>query len=237
MSPAAAPDIWILIGHIAATYKPEVDPAPPDLLQAFHSSLVTAESGCLSGPLKEVWDLRTAYYLVLAALALAGHPLGKLVMDNLFPHTEAESAAICPSCNNRVRVAFFNSGVEVLANAKSHASAPVTNRILDGPRVFQALHRSPNSWKSMAGTFREFLQHTSERPDLRLHLEAAGVALKAGISSDLDIGIAFSVLGGLLTLKGFPGPAMRYFHAWDKILCPLCKREFIFADHWWLLKK
>jgi hypothetical protein len=65
------------------------------------------------------------------------------------------------------------------------------------------------------------------------HLQVAAAIAEQGLRADSEVGAAFSLLGAMLSAKGFTDPALRYFHAWDVVACPICAAEFVFCDHWW----
>lgn len=230
-------EIWNWVGTIAATYDVSEDPAPEDLLPTFQSALQVAEVGCIDTLIGKNWDLEDSYNLSVDAFGLAGHALGKLTMDKMVAYDDAESAARCPNCSEEVEVAVFDAGLVVVGEGNSSDPAPPNpERLLANPTAFEVATRSPNPWASIGNALRTLAQQAIDRPSVLAHLEAAASVAEGGLTPDVKAGPAFSLLGGLIMLKGFPEPAMRYFHAWDRISCPYCESEFVFADHWWGLQ-
>lgn len=229
-------DIWVLVGHIAVTCDAYAELSPVDLLPVFRSALSDAEPRCIESFLANPLELYETYYLSVAAIGMAGHPLGKLFMDNPFAHKEAESTAICPYCGMRIQVACFDSGLVVGYDPVLYPNPPESSQMPERPGAFEIPKRSPNPWAPVGRELRALIQKGGDLPGARSYLEVAALLAEGGLTPDVDIKIVFSLLGALITLKGYPKPAMRYFHTHDKISCPSCKSNFVFADHWWGLE-
>jgi hypothetical protein len=230
-------NLWILIGSIAATCQPSLDHPPQDLLPAFRLGISEAEPRCLQALLQGKWDLIRSYYLSLASIALAGHRLGKLFVDNLFPHAEANSTAICPKCRAQIEVAVFDTGLVVQDPQKPYPDPPAPGLPPEKPRRFQFTARSPNPWATVGRESRALIRARSDLAPVTPHLEAAASLAESGLTPDAPAALVFCLVGSLITLKGFPEPAVRYFHTCDSIACPNCGNRFIFAEHWWGLTR
>ena len=237
LAPKEGHKLWILVGHIAGTCDFALEPPPPNLVPSFNASLVEAEPHCLSAFVAEPWDILTSYYLAVSALALAGHPLGKLVMDNLFPNKSANSTAFCPVCNTKVDVAFFDGGLVVRTEPLSRPTPPDPGRPPERPTELEFQRRAVNPWIRIGREIRRLVAEKDAQPGAAPHLELACTAAECGPNNTLQAGAAFSLLGAMITLKGFPKPAMRYFHAWDVVECPRTRTQFTFADNWWGVKQ
>ena len=225
------PDLWIYVGQMAGTCKGPVDRA--EFMSTYKAALDAAQGHWIKVLLESSQDLRTLYYLSVATIALTQNPLGKLVMDNLFPDKYAESTAVCPFCAQNVSVACFESGYVVRLSVSKRPEPPSPPIPLSAPRKSVLPQASPNPWQAVASALTDFMSSAELPAGSIEHLQAARELADRGLTSQSDPALVFSLLGSLLILRGHPEAGMRYLHAWDSIACSECGRSFIFADRWW----
>ena len=231
---AEAAFLWTMIGSLATSCDGTEGPPPADLVEGFREGIAEAEGHCLRALQEEKCELEICYDLSVAALGLAGHPLGKLIMDDYAPSGDGESQAVCPDCDSEVVVAVFDEGLVVLEDEEAEPDAPDPPReLVRPPRTPRMKAREPNPWKPIAGELAKHAKAGDESDERARHRELAAAVAAAGVTPEVDTGPAFSLLGSLLRMKGYPDAAVRLFHAWDRIRCPECGAEFTFAERWW----
>lgn len=231
--------LCILLGSIAATCDLPPGSRVEDLIPAYRSALADAEPLCVETLLAGAWDLQTSYYLGVSAIGLAAHPLGGLFMDNLVPHAKANSTAVCPRCGTSVVVAVFDTGlVAYSGGSQPYPKAPEPGRTPTAPVNPTTPGRDPNPWAEVGRRLHLLIGGltTTSYPGLA-HVRAASVVAESGLTPRVSASGVFSLLGALITLKGFPDRAMRFYHACDSITCPSCSLAFVFAEHWWGLPR
>jgi hypothetical protein len=232
--PSDAAFLWTMVGSLATSCDGTEGPPPADLLEGFREGIAEAEVHCLRTLVREECELELCYDLSVAALGLAGHALGKLIMDDYAPAEDGESQAVCPDCGSEVYVAVFDEGLVVLEDEEAEPDAPDPARgLVRPPRPPRLPTREPNPWRTIAGELAKLTKGFEGSDEAARHLELAAAVAAAGVTPDVGAGPAFSLLGALLQMKGFPDAAVRFFHAWDRIQCPECKAEFAFAEQWW----
>jgi hypothetical protein len=234
-APAAeAAFLWTMVGSLATSCDGTEGPPPADLVDGFREGIANAQVHCLRALLEQKCELELCYDLSVAALGLAGHPLGKLIMDDYAPSEDGESQAVCPDCDSEVYVAVFDEGLVVLEDDEAEPDAPDPARELVEPRRPPRMSaRKPNPWKAVSVELAKLVAGGATESEADRHLELAAAIAAAGVTPDVETAPAFSLLGGLLQMKGFPAAAVRFFHAWDRIRCPECSAEFTFAERWW----
>lgn len=220
--------ICTFIWYIVSPHVIIDETAPSDLLPEFRSALSEAEGRCVALLRRSGLDDVSRYYLSLAAIGMAGHPLGMLVMDHMDPNEEAESAAICVNCRNEFSVAVNEEGIftsDEVGLPESARQAPLSQGA-SAP----AACRSSNPWKDLVGDLRSFVA-TFDSSDVRYRCATAGLsAAEDGITRSTSGTAAFGLLGDLMA-------ASRYLHACDQVRCPQCGCEFVFAERWWGMVK
>jgi hypothetical protein len=133
-----------------------------------------------------------------------------------------------------MQVAVFDTGLVVEGDGSDYPDAPDPGEPLPPPTFPDRLaRRVPNPWAEVGRALRTLLRTGGLEPEVARHVEAAALAAEAGVGPEMGGGLAFSLLGSLLVLKGHAEVAPRYFHAWDRITCPVCGSSFVFADRWW----
>lgn len=224
------------IGDIAATWKPFRRKTSNAILESFKESIEEAELVCIKSLCDREWELYKAFYLAVAAFGTADHPIGLLCMDGYFPFKDAMSYAYCPHCDDIVKVIVSDMGLCSTPTVDGESIQP--SQTLLPPPAFDSTtqKRSPNPWRKIGEELRSLLNTNNVRSDTISHLECAADIAEHGITSQTDIGLAFFLLGGILTLKGFPDKALRFFHANDTVTCRTCQKAFVFADNWWKLE-
>jgi hypothetical protein len=232
--PGEAAFLWTMVGSLATSCDGTEGPPPADLIEAFREGVAEAEVHCLRALAQEKCELDLCYDLSVAALGLAGHPLGKLIMDDYAPADDGESQAVCPDCASEVYVAVFDEGLVALEDEEAEPHAPDPAReLVRPPRPPRMPAREPNPWRPIAGELAKLAKDFEGSDETARHLELAAAVAAAGVTAEIPAGPVFSLLGGLLQMKGFPDAAVRLFHAWDSIQCPECRAEFTFAERWW----
>jgi hypothetical protein len=228
-------ELLIQIGFIAATEVQMI--APDEFRAAFEESLAAAERLCIQHLLRTDCDLPTAYYLATACLALARHPLGQLMLDNYWPHLNAETYAVCPTCTRRVGVAAFDTGLVVETSSRNpYPAAPPSGTPPEPPEPpDEDESRKPNPWEPLAAVIQISAARVSLTAGLAPHYDAAAALSANGLTTEANPSAAFSLMGAMLAVKGYAAHAPRYFHSSDHIACPNCKTRFRFADRWWRL--
>jgi hypothetical protein len=229
-------ELLSLLGSIAATADEDV--GPDDLWRAFERALEAAEPLCVRYFLEADLDLPTAYDIAVACFGVGRHPLGRLEVDNYWPHDDAETRAECPKCGRTVQVAAFDTGLVVERSARNpYPPAPDPGLPPEPPEQPEPPDEplDPNPWAPMLDAIRAHRARGAVPAELAPHFDAAEAVTSDGYVPAAPPSAAFSLLGVMLTLKGFGEPAYRYFHASDHITCPKCKVRFRFADRWWKL--
>jgi len=238
LSDDQASELWKWIGTVAACAGVAEPGAPPDFEEAYREALATAELHCVRTLLSGGRERFDAYELGVAAVALAGHRLGRLVMDNYSPEDDAETAAICPVCGKEVQIAVFDEGL-VVEDQEFHGypDPPQPPRRFNEASVSDVPPRDPNPWRQVADTLTASVDADDAPPLPASHIATAIKVASLGVSQGVTAGPAFSLLGCLIALNGGREPARRYFHAWDDLECPFCRARFRFADAWWGVKR
>jgi RNA polymerase subunit RPABC4/transcription elongation factor Spt4 len=231
-------DLWVLLGMMVGTCDPSVSAAgAADLLPAFDSARADAERRALEALVDLEDEPEYAFNLGLAAVALSGHPLGKLYWDSYVPLDDAgETRAVCPNCKTELQVLAFDTGLVVLDDptTSEEPEPPGPRTPVPPPAVVELPPpRTPNPWAPFGERLRARLERGRLRRDVVPHVELAARVAEAGVGRGVPAGAVFSLLGGLVLLQDEPGGAGRYFHAWDTIRCPACSSAMVFAERWW----
>jgi hypothetical protein len=238
LSDDEASELWKWIGTAVACAAVSEHGVPPEFAEAYTEALATAEARCVSTLLKGEREAFDAYELGVAAVALAGHRIGLLVMDNFSPEDDAETTAICPVCGKEIRIAVFDEGLVVEdQDFEGYPSAPQPPRAFNEASVADAPSRNPNPWRQVADALSANVDALDSPPLPASHISTAFRVASFGVSPGVAAGPVFSLLGCLIARNGEREPARRYFHAWDDLECPFCRAQFRFADAWWGMKR
>lgn len=228
-------DYFITVGQIASSCFMAKNEAPADLFADFAQTCRLAEPECVSQIVSSRSGLRTLYYLSAAALALAGHRLGRLFQDNFFPDRRADTAAKCPRCNSLTRFACFEDGLVAFPPRAKYPEPPDISAELLQPRTVAEPARHPNPWRPVAELIAHVSQSRSGSAGLLENRNAALLAAASGVSHTMPTGQIFALIGGIIEAKTSGQAARRYYHANDRVRCAQCDVSFTFADHWYLL--
>jgi hypothetical protein len=238
LSEDQASELWKWIGTTAACAAVSEHRVPSEFAEAYTEALATAERACVNTLMKREWEAFDAYELGVAALALGGHRLGLLVMDNYSPGDDAETAAVCPRCGKQIQIAAFNEGLVVQDQAfQGYPNPPQPPQPFNEASVSDVSPRNPNPWRQVADTLSARVDPDDAPPLPASHIATAIKVASLGISQGVTAGPAFSLLGCLVALNGERELVRRYFHAWDDLKCPFCFSQFRFADSWWGMKR
>lgn len=225
-------ELLTLIGFLAGGLE---DPTrPPDLRPALDAALRACEPVAIQYFLATDLTLIQAYYAGLACIALTRNPLGRLVQDNYIPYSIASTRAVCPNWDLEFELAAYDTGL-VVPRPGAAWPAPDPPVPLSPPPPPASGERDPNPWAPVAAAIRDLMATKPPPPELLPHFQAALALADGGLTPQANPSATFSLVGVLLAIKGFAGPAHRYYHASDQIACPGCKARFRFADHWWRL--
>ncbi|MBN1959987.1 MAG: hypothetical protein JW841_03505 [Deltaproteobacteria bacterium] len=232
-------NLWLVVGGAAAMYDPKIEHAPSNLLPGYEQAIAHAEPRCLENLQTAKLKLNEAYNLIVAAIGLAGHAVGKMEMDNMFAYDDAESKVICPKDESEIIVSVNDWGLAVISYDDDDPPSPPPKNArapLANPGTFKGSKRTPNPWQNIGAELRDLATKKNLLAGVQPHIEIAAAVAEAGVTAKVKPGAIFSLIGALLTYKGFPKPALKYFHLWDSIECPNCQSKLIFADNWWGLR-
>lgn len=229
--PSLSVQLWIDLGHIAATYRDPRRPIPGFLSAAFHRAVEAAEPCCLGVFLDESLDAERASFLAMASIAFSGHPVGLLLPMGLI-EAEPELECDCPVCEGYFLFVLLDEGL-------------ATYRSLNGPLPKAADPSQPRTGSAMAcaGPVRaspwdrvaELLSAVDGpmtvpggaplpqgfQTEWREELAAAAQQARCGVDGG-DVRCVLSILGALLALKGHVRMARNYLRLTGGLRCPIC---------------
>jgi hypothetical protein len=231
-------ELWVWIGTVAACAAVSEHPVPPEFADAYAEALATAEVHCVTALASGRLEVFEAYQIGVAALGLAGHRLGLLVMDNYSPEEDAETSAVCQACGKQIQVAAFDEGLVVEdQDFHGYPQPPTPPRAFNEATFLDTEVRSNSPWRQVEDALSRRVKPEGTTSLPASHISTAIKTARVGMPPNVAAGAAFSLLGSLLALNDGRTSARRYFHAWDEIECPFCGSRFVFADSWWGMKR
>ncbi|MEM9071369.1 MAG: hypothetical protein AAGE52_22880 [Myxococcota bacterium] len=231
-------ELWISVGHMAATYAVCGDEIPEYLAPAFHAAIEVAEARCLEVLLSEPWDGTESRYLALAALGLSGHRVGFLIATNLVL-ADAEGGSVCPACTASFLFALRDDGIVTYTSL--HEPYPQAADDSQPRRVSPLTctgdeHETP--WRRVA----ECLANNGDRSapgceqvpgsfiaEWQPEFDAAELQCRVGVRDGDDRSVV-CVIGALLALKGERESASRFLRLAGGVRCPECNDEYDLFD-------
>jgi len=226
-----AREIWSQLGYCIPYQDANRSEIPNEVLICFDEALKYGESQLIEALIQNKSEiLSDAYNLIPALFSFANHRAGKLTSSNYFLDPTCGDATV--SCNNDHinEVFIFAKGLSLSDKPfKNSKMIPcVSNEDFQMNLDIQNL----NPWKLFGSQMEEVLKSSDISEEIRTHLLLAKKIVESGITASLPMRFAFSLCGSLFYWCGDVELALRAYHGWDTITCPVCGQSFRFADYW-----
>ena len=165
--------------------------------------------------------------LYTCLFVFAGHDFGRMVVDTFRDYEEGYATARCKN-GHLNEFAVFDNGIFCYNENEREKYFPLVS---PSELEYPFEKEQKNNWKVFLPLIENCMQ-TETSLAIKSHLRITMIVLEQGITDKLPMRFAFSVCGSLLYCNGCINCANRFFHAWDKVVCPVCGEEYIFADYW-----
>ncbi|MCB9594821.1 MAG: hypothetical protein H6719_19020 [Sandaracinaceae bacterium] len=214
-------DLWIDLGHIAATHRDPRHPIPPFLSAAFQQAIRAAEPRCLDVLLGEALRADRAAHLAVASIAFSGHPVGGLLATELL-EPEPEAECHCPECQGQFLLALLEDGLATYRsfNGRFPTTADPSQPRTGAPFECTGPPRS-SPWEQVADRLGSARLPRGFATEWRAELTAAASQARRGLEG-ANARCALAVLGALLALKGHPAVASKLLRLTGRLRCPHC---------------
>lgn len=224
-------DVWCHIGiciACATEYKGNI---PSSILDLYNCAINYAEK-IYPNILVSNQNLLCpkGHYLFSALFGFARHDLGKIGLGNFFANDSVgESIVFCKNGHENDVIIFSDTTIAPIEKYKrKYKTAPVYNA--DTQVIIST--RNPNPWEIFVDPLKGMLLSMDIPCEIKTHIQVAIKVAECGVSPQIPMKCAFSLLGSLLYWCGMKQFALRAFHSWDTICCEVCGEPFCFADQW-----